>query len=299
MNYLLHLLIYIDIYVIVALSLNIVVGYLGLLNLAHSAYFALGGYAYALAALKMGWGIIPGILLAVGLAVVLSFALSLSSWRFGGDFFVLISLAVQACIFSGLYNWSSPYAPVGSFANLTNGPFGLAGIPRPSVFLVKLDSLGEVAILSCGCAGLCAFVSWRFITSPWGRLLKAIRDDELVARGLGKNVRLAKVQAFAIASGLVAVAGSLYASYVGYIDPSAASLDESVLMLAMIVVGGVGNFRGPIVGALVLLAIPEGLRFLKIPDEIAANVRLLLFGLLLSVLMHLRPEGLAGEYRMR
>jgi branched-chain amino acid transport system permease protein len=70
-------------------------------------------------------------------------------------------------------------------------------------------------------------------------------------------------------------------------------------MLAMIVVGGVGNFRGPIVGALVLLAIPEGLRFLKIPDEIAANVRLLLFGLLLSVLMHLRPEGLAGEYRMR
>jgi len=126
-----------------------------------------------------------------------------------------------------------------------------------------------------------------------------MRDDELALRGLGKNVRLAKIQAFAIASGLVAIAGALYASYVGYIDPSTAGLDKSILMLAMVIVGGAGNFRGPIIGAVVLLLIPEILRFVDIPDAVAANVRLLLYGLMLVVLMHFRPQGLAGEYRMR
>jgi branched-chain amino acid transport system permease protein len=129
-------------------------------------------------------------------------------------------------------------------------------------------------------------------------LLKALRDDELAARGLGKNTRIAKVQVFAIASGMVAVAGALYAAYVGYIDPSAASLDESVLFICMVIVGGVGNFRGPLVGALMLLAIPEALRFLAIPDAIAANLRLMAYGVLLVVMMHFRPQGLAGNYRI-
>jgi len=299
MNYFLHILIYFDIYLIVALSLNIVVGYIGLLNLAHAGYFAVGCYTYALVALKLGWGIIPGMLLGATLAMILSLALSLSSWRFRGDSFVMISLAVQACLYSAFYNWSNTNAPIGSLTNLTNGSFGLSGIPKPSIFSLKLDSTGDVAALSLGLAILCAVLVWLLVSSPWGRLLKAMRDDELALRGLGKNVRLAKIQAFAIASGLVAIAGALYASYVGYIDPSTAGLDKSILMLAMVIVGGAGNFRGPIIGAVVLLLIPEILRFVDIPDAVAANVRLLLYGLMLVVLMHFRPQGLAGEYRMR
>lgn len=297
MNYLLHLLIYFNIYAIVALSLNMIVGYSGLLTLAHAGYFAVGSYAYALATLQLGWGFIPAVLLGIVVAALLSLALSLPAWRFSGDFFVMISLAVQALLFSLFYNWSDPNAEVGTWANLTNGPFGLSGIPNPDIIGVKFDTIGGIAVVATGTALLCALVSWFLLSSPWGRLLKAIRDDELAARGLGKNVRLAKVQVFAIACGMVAVAGALYASYVSYIDPSAGSLNESILMLSFVLVGGVGNFRGPIVGALVLLVIPEALRFVDIPDAIAAEVRLAAYGLLLVLLMHYRPQGIAGNYR--
>ena len=298
MNYLLHLLIYLDIYIVIALSLNMVVGYCGLLTLAHSGYFAVGCYAYALASLKLGLGFLPSMALGVGIGMLLSLAVSIPAWRFKGDFFVMVSLAVQALLFSLFYNWSSPGMEPGTWANLTNGPFGLAGIPKPAILGIKLDTLGSIAAISLVLAGACAFFSWILLSSPWGRLLKAMRDDELAARGLGKNVHLAKVQVFAVACGMAAVAGAIYASYVSYVDPSTASLDESILMLCMVIVGGAGNFRGPLVGAFILLAIPEILRFAHIPDAVAANIRLMAYGLLLVIMMHFRPQGLAGEYRI-
>lgn len=298
MSYLLHLLIYLDIYIIVALSLNMIVGYSGLLTIAHAGYYAVGGYAYALVTLKLGWGFLPAVLLGILVAALLSLSLSIPSWQFGGDFFVMISLAVQVLIFSILRNWSSPNADPGTWANMTNGPFGLSGISKPTVFSITFDSVAHIAVLATILAGICALLSWFLLNSPWGRLLKAIRDDELAARGLGKNVRLAKVQVFAIACGMVAIAGAIYASYVSFIDPSAASLNESILMLSFVLVGGVGNFRGPIVGAFILLAIPEMLRFVEMPSTVAANVRLLVYGLLLTGMMHFRPQGIAGEYRI-
>lgn len=298
MNYLLHLLIYLDIYAIVAMSLNLVIGYCGLLTLAHAGYYAIGSYVYALSSLKLGLGFIPSTGLAIAVAVILSVFVSLPAWRFRGDFFVMISLAVQALLFSLFYNWSSPNAELGTLQNLTNGPFGISGIPKPSFFGLSVTSIGGVALLSLVIALLCAGFCWLLLNSPWGRLLKSIRDDELAARGLGKNVRLVKMQVFAIASGLAAVAGAIYAAYVGYIDPSAANLDGSVLFFCILVVGGVGNFRGPLIGALLLLLIPEALRFVAIPDAIAANIRLMLYGVLLIVMMHFRPQGIAGDYRI-
>ncbi|TYQ30504.1 branched-chain amino acid ABC transporter permease [Pseudanabaena sp. UWO310] len=298
MNYFLHLFIYFNINAIVALSLNLVMGYCGLLTLAHAGYFALGSYAYALATVKLGWGFFPAVGLGVLLAAVMSLAISLPALRFKGDFFVLVSLAVQTLLFSLLYNWSSPEAEVGTWQNLTNGPFGISGIPRPNLFGWQLDSIGSMAGLAFVTALLCALIVWLLLISPWGRLLKVVRDDELAARGLGKNTRLAKMQAVAIACGMAAVAGSLYAAYVNYIDPSTASLDESILMTCMVLVGGVGNFRGPLVGAFILLAIPEALRFAAIPDAVAANIRLGVYGLLLVLMMQFRPQGIAGDYRI-
>jgi len=265
MNYLLHLLVYFDIYLIVALSLNLVVGYCGLLTLAHAGYYAIGGYAYALLTLQAGWSFLPAALAGAVIAAVLSLAVSLPSWRLKGDFFVLASLAVQALIFSALYNWSMADAPLGSWKNLTNGPFGITGIPRPGLFGWTIATPQAFAIFATVVAAVCAFVLWRLKVSPWGRLLLAMREDELAARGLGKNTRLAKVQAFAISTALVAIAGSLYAAHVRYLDPSSASLDEGILMLSMVIVGGLGNFRGPIIGAAVLILLPEALRFLNFP----------------------------------
>ncbi|MCM2374653.1 branched-chain amino acid ABC transporter permease [Aporhodopirellula aestuarii] len=298
MNYLLHLIVYFDIYLIVALSLNLVVGYAGLLTLAHAGYYAVGAYAYALLSVNLDWGFVPAVAVGILVSAALSLAVSLCSWRLKGDFFVLASLAVQALIFSALYNWHSVDAPLGSLRNLTNGPFGIVGIHRPSLFGYSIVSPIAMAAFASVVAALCALVVWRLSDSSWGRVLVAMREDELAARGLGKNTRLLKVQVFAISSGLVAIAGALYASHVRYLDPTSATLDESILMLSMVVVGGVGNFRGPFVGAAILVGLPELLRFLSLPDAQAANLRMLIYGLMLILMMHFRPQGVAGEYRV-
>jgi len=299
MNYLIHLLIYFDIYLIVALSLNLIVGYCGLLTLAHAGYFATGAYTYAILSVCFGLGFFPAAIAGAALAAVLSLAVSLPAWRLRGDFFVLVTLAVQALIYSILYNWSSTEVELGSWSNLTNGPFGIAGIPRPSVFGWTLTSQGSMAVFATTLAGVCGLLLWRLSRAPWSRLLIAMREDELAVRGLGKNTRLAKVQAFAISCALAAVAGAIYASHVRYIDPSSASLDESILVLSMVIIGGVGNYRGPIIGAAVLVLLPEVLRFIHLPDAQAANLRMLIYGLLLILMMHFRPQGLAGEYRVQ
>jgi len=297
MNYLLHLLIYFCIYAISALSLDLVIGYCGLLTLAHASYFAIGAYSYAILSLH-GWGFLPALAAAVAIGAVLSLIVSLPAWRFRGDNFVLMSLAAQTLIFSLLYNWYQPQASPGTLRNLTNGPFGLAGLPRPAIFGIRLDTMGSISVLAVILATICAFLIWRLQSSPWGRMLQCMRDDELALRGLGKNVRRAKLEAFAISCGLVAVAGVLYASYVTFIDASSASLDDSILMVCMLLVGGMANFRGPLVGAGMLLAMPEILRMVNLPDAMAANVRLLAYGLLLIIIVHYRPQGLAGKYRI-
>jgi len=298
MNYLLHLLIYLNIYVIVALGLNIIVGYCGRLSLAQAGYFAIGSYAYALASVKLHWGFLPAVALGAGLAALLSLAISLPSWRLKGDFFVMVSLAVQVVILSAIYNWYRPDAQLGTWLNLTNGPAGISGIPRPDIFGIKFDTIGSLAMLATVTAGICLTLGALLLRSPWGRVLQAMRDDELAARGLGKDVRLLKLQAFAIACALIAVGGAIYGAYVNFTDPSIASLDQSVLMLCMVIIGGMGNFRGPLAGALTLLALPELLRFLNIPIALAAEVRLMAYGLLLVLMMHFRPQGLLGSYRI-
>lgn len=123
-----------------------------------------------------------------------------------------------------------------------------------------------------------------------------MRDDELVARALGKNIRMLKLEAFFVSCVFAGLAGALYAAYVGFIDPGSAALEQSILMLSMVTIGGTGNLRGPYVGAAILLLIPELLRRVNIPAEVAAEGRLAIYGVLLVLLMHVRPQGVAGKY---
>ncbi len=287
MNYVFHLLIYFEIYAIVALSLNLLIGYGGLLQVAHAAYYGIGAYTAALLWTKLGWGFFPGLAVGALAAGVLSLLVSLPAWRFKGDYFVMISIAVQTLIYAVLYNWTE----------LTNGPFGISGISRPGIggytFVTTSSVVVLYGVLAVGLGLVMAFLKW----SPFGRALQAMRDDDLAARSVGLPVDLLKLQAFALASAMVGIAGGLYAAYVSYIDPTSFSLNESILMLSMVIIGGTGNVRGPLTGAAVLILLPEALRFLYLPDAVAANVRLLAYGLLLVLMMHLRPQGLAGTYR--
>lgn len=287
MNYLLHLLILIEIYLMLALSLNLMVGYTGLLTLAHAAFYGIGAYATTLLMIHGGFGFVPALVFAVCIAVVLSLLISIAAWRFRGDYFVLATLAFQVIVFSILNNW----------IDVTQGSFGIPDIPRPSILGMRFDSLTSLATLGLILAiSITAFLALAY-RSPFGRTLQAIRDDEIAATSLGKDLMSFKIRSVALASGCAAVAGAFYATYVTFIDPTSFTTEASVLLLSMVVIGGTGNLRGPIVGATFLVLIPELLRFFAVPDSLAANLRMIIYGLLLIVIMRFRPQGIAGTYR--
>ena len=299
MEYAAHHATFAAIYVLVATGLNFVLGYCGLLSLAQASFFALGGYGFAVATVGFHCPTIAALAIAAAVGGIFSLALSIPAWRLKGDYFVLATLAFQSLVFSTLNNWARPGDPLGTPFNMTNGSLGIAGIPRLQAFhVVPITNLAFAGVAIGITFGLMVMVN-RMAESPWTRLLRAMRDDELVVRGLGKSTHRAKLEALAIGSSLAAIAGALYASYVGFLDPSAGSLDQSILFLSMLIVGGSGNVIGPVVGALLLVALPEALRFLQVPDATAGPIRLLIYGGLLIAIVHARPRGAAGVYEYR
>lgn len=298
MTYALHLVIYLCVYAMLAFSLNLVVGYCGRFTLAHGAYFAVGAYTFALGSLLLHWAALPALGLALLVGLALSVALSFAAPRMRDDFFVIESLAVQVLLFSILNNWTSAGERLGTWKNMTNGPMGIGRIPSPKILGVTVGSLSGITCLAVVVTALSSVLIWRLVSSPWGRLLVAIRDDHVAVRGLGKNPFVVESEAFGIACAIAALAGAVYAIYVGYIDPTIGSLDQSILMLSMVIVGGVGNFIGPAIGAVLLVLIPEVLSIMRIPGPVAANLRLAIYGLLLVLMVHFRPEGVAGKYRV-
>lgn len=286
MSYFLHILIMVSIYVILGLSLNLVVGLGGMLSLCHAAFYGIGAYASALLMMDLGWPFLPSLIAAVILSGVLAYLISVPATRLRGDFFVLATLGFQIIIFSVLYNW----------VDFTKGPYGLIGIPRPSVGGVKISStLGFLVLTTTTAVGVGLLVR-RLMRSPYGRSLEAVRDDEIAALSLGKRVSGFKRSVFCISGSLAAVAGVLFAGYASFIDPTNFTLDESVFILCIVIIGGAGTLRGPMAGALILVLLPELLRFLHVPDAIAANLRQILYGITLVLMMRFRPQGIAGKY---
>lgn len=287
MNYLFHILIMINIYLILALSLNLLVGYTGLLSVCHAAFYGIGAYIASLLMVKAGLGFFPALLIGIAGAMILSLSIAVPSLRLRGDYFVLASLGFQIIVFSILYNW----------VDLTRGPYGIPGIPKPVILGWQIRTLPLYFIFSLLFGLLCLFIFWRIASSPFGRTLKAIREDEIAAEALGKNITTFKVASFVIAAGGAALAGALYATYVTYIDPTSFNLEESIFILSVIIIGGTGNLKGSVVGAAFLVILPEALRFLGIPDTVAPNVRQMIYGGLMVGLMFFRPQGIVGEYR--
>jgi len=287
MNYLLHILIMCAIYLILALSLNLLIGFTGLLSITHAAFYGIGAYISTLLMVKMGFNFFLTIPLAILGSMIFAVIVALPSLRLKGDYFLLSTLAFQVIVFSILYNWIA----------LTRGPYGIPGIPKPKIFGFEFGEIPVYFILAVVIAFLIFLIFKQLYFSPFGRVLKSIREDEIVANALGKDPTKFKIEAFIIGGGLAAIAGSLYASYVTYIDPTSFTLDESVFILSIIIIGGTGNLKGPLIGTIIMLFLPEILRFLRIPDTIAANMRQIIYGALLVILMRLRPQGILGEYR--
>lgn len=299
MNYAAHLVTLFGIYALAATSLNLVVGYLGLLSLAHAVFVALGAYAFGVLSVAHGWPWFPATLAGMALAALVSVPLALAADRYKGGFFILVSLTFQVAMISLMRNAYTPGETLGSIGNLTNGLFGVAEIPRPSLLGVALDTPVSYALFSLSVCMLGVALCAQLLHSPWGRLLVTLRDDELAARSLGKPARTARLQVFALSGMLGAVAGSLLAGYLSYTDAQLAGLDECILLLAMVVVGGAGNLRGPLLGAAALIAVPELLRLVGMTGSTGAHLRVLLYGAFLLLVIALRPQGIAGSWRLR
>jgi len=285
-NYIFHILILVSLYSILGLSLNLAMGYAGMLSLCHAAFYGIGAYAATLLMMKASVPFFPSLLAAMLVTGTIAYLISIPSVRFHGDFFVLATLGFQMIVFSVLYNWT----------DFTRGAYGIPGIPQPSLFGFRLDSPARYVLFALLASAGTLWVMCRLVRSPYGRTLQAVRDDEIAASALGKDIVSFRRSALTIAATIAGLAGVLFAGYATYIDPTSFNLDESVFLLCVVIIGGTGNLRGPFVGAVVLVALPEILRFLRMPDAIAANARQIIYGLLLVLAMRFRPQGIAGKY---
>ncbi len=286
MDYILHILILAAIYTVLAVSLDLLAGQTGLLSLAHAALCGLGAYTSALLAVRCGSGFLLGVVAGMGLAIAVSFIVSTPSLRLHGDYFVIATFGFQMILFSIFNNW----------VELTRGPLGIPSIPQPIIFGWHVDTKPEFLAVSVLFACFAYFVFYRISSAPYGRVLHVIREDEVFAGTAGKNTVRAKVMVFAVSAALAASAGSLYAHYLTYIDPTSFTAMESILVVSMVIIGGAGSKWGPVLGAVVLVTLPEVLRFVGMPSAIAANMRQIIYGLALVACMLWRPQGLIGEY---
>jgi branched-chain amino acid transport system permease protein len=287
-GYVVYVLSLATIFVVLAASLNLLMGYTNLLSLAHAAFFGVGAYASGIAISILGlsfWlagpaAMVMTSLLAAGLAVPLL--------RLRDDYFIMATLGIQFICFELFYNW----VPV------TRGPFGLTGIQRPEVLSLSLQSHALYLLFIVAVSAFLFLAMLRLVNSPVGRILRGIREDELMTRLLGKNVDAYKVLIWAVAGASAGAAGVLYGSLLTTIDPTSFGIETSVLIFLMVVVGGPGNLWGSIAGALVLTVLPEALRFVGLPSQVAPHARIMLYGLVLIGLMLYRREGLIGEHKV-
>ena len=286
MDYFYHLLVMTVIYGLLSASLDLLLGRVGLVALSQAAFYGLGAYVSSAMSVHYHWGFFSATTLAVLVAAVVSATISLPSLRLSGDYFAIATFGVQIVLWQAFNNLS----------DFTGGPMGLSRIPAPSVFGWSPTTPGGFFLFASAIACIVLTALFSIIKSPFGRVLLAIREDETFAISLGKNPVRFKTQICAVSAAVAAVAGSLYATYSTYIDPTSFSVTESILVISMVIIGGAGTLHGPMIGAFVLVLFPEAMRFVGLPSSSGADLRQILYGGLLIIMMLLRPTGLVGKF---
>ena len=288
MEYLINLAILFCIYGTLALSLNMVVGMAGLLSLAQAAFYGIGAYAAEIGMTELGLGFFSTLLLGMLANGILAFVVGKILSRFQGDYYAIVSAGLSVIVFSVLLNWK----------DLTNGPLGIFGIPKPEIGSFRLVSNFSYLVLCLAAFALSCGIYVLFDRSSFGRTLKALREDEQLTRLQGYNTKHFKSIVFVVSAMMSGIAGAMFASYISFIDPSTFQLKEGIFLFTIIIVGGLSSAKGSIAGALILISLPEVLRFIGLPYETAAQLQQIIYGALLVLMMILRPQGLFGKYRM-
>ena len=290
-NYLISIVTFGAFYALLALGLNLIWGMTGMINLGLAGFFALGAYASALATTGAALPIVLGLVVAFVVAGAAGALLTLTTLKLRGDYLAIVTLGFSEVVRLIASNeiW------------LTHGTDGISGIPGP--FRSSLTP-AEFNLLFCVLALAIVAVTLTLVQrlrhSPYGRVLRAIRDDELVAAVAGKSVRRFKIEAFAVGAGIMGLAGGLYGHYTSYIAPDIFRPLVTIYIFLALTAGGTGNNRGAVVGAFLVMAILEGTRFIgeivpNLPGAQIAALREILVGTLLILVMRFRPTGLFPE----
>jgi branched-chain amino acid transport system permease protein len=290
-NYVVAMAVFAGLYALLALGLNLIWGQTGMINLGLAGFFACGAYASALATKRLGLPITTGLIAAAAAAAVAGAIIALTTARMRGDYLAIITLGFSEVVRLVASNelW------------LTNGTDGISGIPGPWRGRVTPEAFNLIflAIVAIAVAAMVAIME-RVRRSPYGRVLRAIRDDDQVAAVAGKHVVAFKVQAFAVSAAILGLAGALYGHYTSYIAPESFAPLVTIYVVLALTAGGTGNNYGAVIGAALVVFFLESTRFatawlpgLK-PVQVAA-VRECLIGVSLLLVLRFRPAGLLPE----
>jgi branched-chain amino acid transport system permease protein len=275
--YYVHVTIMAGIFTILALSLNLLLGYTGQLSLGHAAFFGIGAYTSSLLALKLEWPFwigLPAAALAAGLA---GWAIGRLALKVRGAYFVLVTISFAGVISLVSVNWME----------LTNGPLGLPGVPAPELAGLSFRTKSAYYYLVLLAAAVAYLVCHRLVHSRLGRAFLALRENEALAESVGVDPVRTLVLATVVSAAMAGVAGSLYAHYTRFVSPEVFLFSYTVTMVIMVVAGGKGTLLGPVIGALLFTVLPEALR-----EAMAWQWQMLAYGVLLVVLVYFLPRGI-------
>ena len=284
--YLLNLVTLICINAVLAITLNFIMGYAGIFSIAHAIFFGVGAYTAAYFALHVSASIFLAIPAAMVVAGLLSLVLALPALRVRGEYFVAASLGLQVLGVTVFSEWKT----------VTGGLGGMVGIPPAQLFGYEVTDPVQFLLLALCCLiPVLAATTW-LLRSSFGRNLKAIRDSESAAHAFGKNVAFIKTMSVVISSALAGVAGALYAFYMSFINVESFTLDTSVLLMAMVIIGGTGTLLGPLIGTILLMLLPGVFSYMSfLPQTEIGSIQQIAYGLAMVLLMIYRPGGIVGS----
>jgi len=288
-DYVYHILILVIMYAILVQSLNLIMGYVGVISMGHAVFSGIGAYTAAILSIHLGSNFLIGLAVGFVFSGLVGALLALPSLRVRDEYLIVFTVGFQMVVFEFML----------TARGITQGQGGIPGIPPAELlgisFHTPLRFLPLLAVMGL----ICFAIAWRVTHSPFGRVLKAIREDESACRALGKNTLFFKVLVFGLSGGLAALTGSLMAHYISFISPFSFTIEVSVFIIVMVVLGGEANFWGPIMGAAILMGITEALRFVPGASNYIDAAREIFYGLILMFLMIFRPQGILPEYSKR
>lgn len=274
-DYPLHLMIMVAIFAVLTLSLNLITGYGGLISLGHAGFFLIGSYTAAILSVYHGWPFWADMPVAVAITAVSGLLLGIPALRWSGHFLAVITIAFGTIVQLLSVNW----------VFLANGVDGIAPIPRPHLGEFNLTANLAYFYFCLALLALVVYLVYRLVRSGFGRALRALKDDEVAAAAMGVDIARAKISTFVISAALAGLAGALYAHYIRFLNPDSFSLDVSIRIFMMMIIGGAGSIAGSILGAFVVYVLPEVLRPLQ-------DYYYLIWGVVVVAVMLFLPDGM-------